>query len=98
MFALELAIVSVLSKFQRKGIGGMLIKSADRISRKKNYPINVLLEHAIYYPRFGYVQADKLGIKLPFDIPKENCMVKILRNNEINKISGTVVYSKEFFE
>ena len=96
--ALALAPVSVLPKFQNRGIGTMLIENAHSIAKELNYELIVLLGHARYYPRFGYDQADKFGIKLPFDVPKENCMVKALTKNGLNGVNGTVVYPKEFNE
>ena len=96
--ALALAPVSVLPEYQKQGIGSMLIENAHRIAEKLNYELVVLLGHEKYYPRFGYIPADKLGIKLPFEVPKENCMVKVLGKNEIKEVIGTVVYPKEFNE
>jgi len=96
--ALALAPVSVLPEYQKQGIGTMLIEYAHKIGEKLNYELVVLLGHEKYYPRFGYVQADKLGIKLPFEVPNENCMVKVLGKNDIKEVNGTVVYPKEFNE
>lgn len=98
IIALALAPVSVLPKFQNRGIGTMLIENAHSIAKELNYELIVLLGHARYYPRFGYDQADKFGIKLPFDVPKENCMVKALTKNGLDGVNGTVVYPKEFNE
>ena len=56
----------------------------------------VLLGHEKYYPKFGYQQADKFGIELPFDAPKENCMAIELTENGLKNVSGMVVYPKEF--
>jgi len=96
--ALALAPLSVLPKFQNRGIGAMLIENAHSIAEKLNYELIVLLGYEKYYPRFGYEQADKFGIKIPFDVPKENCMVKALTKNALDSINGTVVYPQEFNE
>ena len=96
--ALALAPLSVLPDFQGQGIGGMLIKKAHRIAKKLEYKLIVLIGHADYYPRFGYVRADKYGIKLAFEVPKENFMVKVLGKNGMDAINGIVVYPKEFNE
>ena len=76
----------------------MLIENAHSIAEKLNYELIVLLGYEKYYPRFGYEQADKFGIKLPFDVPKENCMVKALTKNALDNVNGTVVYPQEFKE
>lgn len=94
--SLALAPVAVLPTYQGRGIGGMLIKQAHDEARKIGHKSVVLLGHADYYPRFGYKQADQFGIKLPFDVPKENCMVIELVENGLKGVSGTVVYPDEF--
>ena len=96
--ALALAPLSVLPDFQGQGIGGMLIKKAHRIAKKLNYELIVLIGHANYYPRFGYVRADNYGLKLAFEVPGENFMVKVLGKNGMDAINGIVVYPKEFNE
>ena len=95
--SLALAPVSVAPKFQRRGIGGLLIKHAHEIAKDMNFKSVILLGHADYYPKFGYVQADEFGIELPFDAPKENCLAIELTKNGLKGISGTVEYPKEFF-
>lgn len=96
--SLALAPVSVLPAYQGKGIGGMLIKQAHKQARQMGYRSVVLLGHEGYYPRFGYEQADKFGIALPFDVPTENCMAVELVEGGLAGVSGTVVYRKEFYE
>ena len=96
--ALALAPLSVLPDFQGQGIGGILIKKAHRIAKKLEYKLIVLIGHANYYPRFGYVRAYKYGIKLAFEVPEENFMVKVLGKNGMDAINGIVVYPKEFNE
>lgn len=96
--ALALAPLSVLPHFQGQGIGGMLIKKAHSIAKKLNHKLIVLIGHANYYPRFGYVRADKYGIKLAFEVPEENFMVKVLGKNGMDAINGIVAYPKEFNE
>ena len=73
--ALALAPLSVLPSHQRMGIGGMLIKEAHRRAAKLGYAATVLLGHKDYYPKFGYPKASVFGIKIPFNVPDENCMV-----------------------
>jgi len=96
--SLVLAPVSVLPKFQGKGIGGQLIKQAHIVAKELGYHSVVLLGHEQYYPKFGYQQASLFGIELPFDAPKENCMVIELTKDGLKGISGKVTYPKEFYE
>jgi len=94
--SLALAPVSVLPEFQGKGIGGKLIVESHKKAKELGHKSIVLLGHEKYYPRFGYEQADKYGIELPFEVPKENCMVIELTENGLNGVNGMVEYPKEF--
>ena len=96
--SLALAPVSVLPEYQGKGIGGMLIQEAHKRASQLGHKSIVLLGHERYYPKFGYKQADNFGIELPFDVPKENCMVIELTENGLKGVNGTVEYPKEFNE
>ncbi len=96
--SLALAPVSVLPEYQGKGIGGKLILESHKKAKELGYKSIVLLGHDKYYPRFGYEQADKYGIELPFEVPKENCMVIELVENGLKGVSGMVEYPKEFNE
>ena len=49
-------------------------------------------------PKFGYLPTAKFEIKLPFDTPPENCMAIELVEKGLKGVTGTVEYSKEFFE
>jgi predicted N-acetyltransferase YhbS len=96
--SLALAPVSVKQNYQKKGIGGQLVRKPHVIAKELGFRSIVLLGHENYYPKFGYVLANKFGIKLPFDAPEENCMVMELVENGLKGVSGVVVYSKEFYE
>lgn len=96
--SLALAPVSVLPEYQGKGVGGMLIEQAHKKASEVGHKSVVLLGHKKYYPKFGYHQADKFGIKLPFEVPKEYCMAIELVKEGLVGVSGTVEYPKEFYE
>lgn len=96
--SLALAPVSVLPEFQGKRIGAKLILRSHEVAKDLGYESIVLLGHQDYYPRFGYELCEKHNIKLPFDVPAENCMVIELKKDSLEKVSGEVVYPKAFFE
>ncbi|MGQ8869199.1 N-acetyltransferase [Myroides odoratus] len=96
--SLALAPVAVLKKYQGKGIGGQLIVKAHKIAKDLNFNSVILLGHENYYPKFGYEMSNKYGIKLPFDVPDENCMLIELTENALKNINGIVEYPKEFYE
>lgn len=96
--SLALAPVAVLKKYQGKGIGGQLIVKAHKIAKDLNFNSVILLGHEKYYPKFGYEMSNKYSIKLPFDVPDENCMLIELTENALKNINGIVEYPKEFYE
>lgn len=92
---LALAPLSVLPEYQRKGIGMSIIKEGHGIAQKLGYEYSVVLGSEKYYPRAGYVPADSLGIKPPFDVPSENFMAYKIKKDASN-ICGVIKYAKEF--
>lgn len=96
--SLALAPVSVLPELQGQGIGSQLIKAAHQKAKALGHQSIILLGHKDYYPKFGYRQTADFDIKLPFDVPKENCMAIELVENALQNVSGTVIYPKAFFE
>ena len=90
--------VTVLPEFQGKGIAAKLILRSHEIAKHLGYKSIVLLGHQDYYPRFGYQRCDKYNIKMPFDVPAENCMVVPLVKDGLKKVNGNVVYPDVFFE
>lgn len=91
--ALELGPLAVLPGFQGKGIGGMLIKTGHEIARKMGYEFIILVGHADYYPRFGYIPASTFGICSHFEIPQENHMAYNLKGKD-TRLEGVVKYPK----
>ncbi|MEK6481941.1 N-acetyltransferase [Catalinimonas sp. 4WD22] len=96
--SLALAPVSVLPSFRNRGIGGALINEAHAVARQLGFSSVILLGHADYYPRFGYRPANQFNIRLPFEVPYENCMAIELKENALTDVKGMVEYPKAFFE
>ena len=92
---LALAPLSVLPEYQRQGVGTALIQEGHRTAKELGYGYSIVLGSESYYPRAGYLPADTLGIKAPFDVPRENFMACRLSNNA-PAIHGMVRYAKEF--
>lgn len=95
--SLALAPVSVLPSYQGQGIGGKLIVEAHKRAKELGYESVILLGHSNYYPRFGYRKTNEFGIKLPFEVPEENCMAIELVDGALNNVCGVVEYSKPFY-
>ncbi len=96
--SLALAPLAVLRSHQKKGIGEQLILYAHKKATELGFGSIILLGHQNYYPRFGYEMTSKYSIKLPFDVPDENCMLIELSEGALKNISGTVVYPQEFYQ
>lgn len=94
--SLALAPLAVLRHHQKKGIGAQLIVSAHKKAIELGFGSVILLGHENYYPRFGYQMTSKYSIRLPFDVPDENCMVVELVEGALKKVNGMVEYPKEF--
>lgn len=96
VISLSVAPLAVLPEFQRKGIGGMLIREAHRRAAHLGYGTAVILGHKEYYPRFGYRKATDLGIEFPFEVPHEYCMVAELIPGATEGVEGMVCYPAAF--
>ena len=58
-----LAPVAVSREWQRRGIGSRLIDFGLQELRRSGVGLVVVLGHASYYPRFGFVAAGPLGLR-----------------------------------
>jgi len=96
--SLALAPIAVLKKHQGKGIGGKLILKAHQKAKELGFGSVILLGHENYYPRFGYKMTKEYDIRLPFDVPAENCMLIELSENALDHVNGIVEYPKEFYQ
>src|SRR4030042_383611 len=77
--AIALAPMAVLPAYQRKGIGSQLVLTGLKECRRLGHEIVVVLGHADYYPRFGFVMAKPKGIDCEFKVPDEAWMILELR-------------------
>jgi predicted N-acetyltransferase YhbS len=53
--AVNLAPISILPEYQKRGIGGKLIEAGHNLAREKGYNFSFLIGHPTYYPRLGYL-------------------------------------------
>lgn len=92
---LALAPLAVLPKYQRTGIGTALIAEGHKRAQNLRYDYVVVLGSEKYYPRCGYVPAEKYHIQPPFDVPSQNFMAYKLRQ-DAPPVAGIVEYAREF--
>lgn len=93
---LALAPLAVLPDYQRQGIGGRLINEGHKIARHLGYAYSVVIGYPAYYPRFGYVDAAKFGLRASFELPKGVFMACDLQGNGL-PVNAEVEYPAEFF-
>ncbi len=96
--ALGLAPMAVLPELQRLGIGSRLVEAGLEQCRKAGHQGIVVLGHADYYPRFGFVPASRFGLTSEYDVPDEVFMALELRQGAFSGRSGKVRYQPEFAE
>ncbi len=96
--AMALAPMAVLPPFQRQGIGSALVSRGLEEARGLGHRMVIVVGHPDYYPRFGFVPAQPLGILPPFEVPGEAFMVLELRPGALVGVQGVVKYPPEFNE
>lgn len=94
---LALAPVAVLPEFQKKGIGAKLIRQGILAAGPLIWAAGiVVVGHADYYPRFGFVPASRFGLICPFPAPDECFMALALDPGALADKHGQLIYAPEF--
>jgi len=92
--AVALAPVAVLPGYQRRGIGGRLIRHGLELLRERGEEIVLVLGHPDYYPRFGFSGEKASDLEHPF--PPEAFLAIELAPNALDGIRGKVKYAAAF--
>lgn len=93
--SLALAPCSVRPDHQGVGVGTAVITALlDEAGRRHEESV-IVLGHADYYPRFGFVPASTYGVAAGFDVPDESFMAMPLFDGA-HVPSGTIVYPPAF--
>ncbi|MFW2374435.1 MAG: GNAT family N-acetyltransferase [Gammaproteobacteria bacterium] len=93
---LGLAPMAVLPEYQNQGIGSALVRSGLEQCKTMAYHAVVVLGHANYYPRFGFVPSDEYGIQSEYDVPREVFMIQELIPGCLNGKQGVIQYHEAF--
>jgi putative acetyltransferase len=91
-----LAPMAVLPRFQRSGIGGALIRAGLERCKALGAGAVVVLGHAEYYPKFGFVPARRFALCCEYDAPPEAFMAVELLPGALRGLSGTIRYHNAF--
>jgi putative acetyltransferase len=91
-----LAPVAVLPDRQNRGVGALLVEQGLDRSRDAGIPFAVVLGHARYYPRFGFMPASRFGIRSEYEVADENFMAMELRQGALRNRAGIARYQPEF--
>ena len=94
--ALALAPVAVAPSHQGKGIGSALIRRGLEEAGARGHGVVIVLGHPEYYPRFGFVPAQALGIRAPFPVNDRSFLALALRPGALDGLRGRVEYAAPF--
>jgi putative acetyltransferase len=96
LILMGLAPMAVVPSRQRQGFGSTLLRQGlERCGRLDTAAV-VVLGHAAYYPRFGFIPAVRLSLRCEYDVPDEAFMVRELRDGALSGLSGTIRYHPVF--
>lgn len=92
-----LAPMAVHPRFQRNGIGSLLVRQGLRHLRDRECPFVIVLGHPEYYPRFGFIPASRRKITCQWPgVPDESFMVLVLDDESVPESGGEARYMNEF--
>ena len=64
--------LAVNPEHQNQGVGTKLSEHGISQLRKASCPFIIVIGHAAYYPRFGFLPAGERGFSAPYPIPEEH--------------------------
>ena len=91
-----LAPMAVLPSRQRVGIGSSLVRAGLDECARLGFVAVVVLGHAEYYPRFGFLPASTFGLSCEFDAPDDVFMALELRPGALGGYRGVIRYHPAF--
>ena len=92
--------LSLVAEAEGRLVGHVLLTRLEVVAEDRSaagFGATLLVGHANYYPRFGYVPASRFGIRFPFDAPDACCLAVELVPGSLGGVHGTVRYPAAFF-
>jgi len=94
--SLALAPMGVLPAHQKSGIGGKLIRAGLSAAKELGHQSVIVMGHKDYYPKFGFLPAEKWEISTHYEVPSEYFMAIELIPGALSNAKGVVEYSAPF--
>lgn len=91
-----LAPMAVAPDNQRQGVGSALVRAGLHKCKQLGFGAAVVLGHADYYPRFGFVPATRFCIGCEYEVPEDAFMAMELQSGYLRGASGTIKYHDAF--
>jgi len=91
-----LAPMAVAPDHQRKGVGSALVREGLARCKDLGCRAVVVVGHPEYYPRFGFVPAERYALRCEYDVPADVFMVVELDAGALKGASGLVRYDEAF--
>lgn len=94
--AMGLGPMAVAPDYQRKGIGSALVRAGLKRCKELGCQAVVVVGHAEYYPRFGFISATRYALRSEYDVPADVFMATELEAGALHGVSGVVRYDDAF--
>jgi putative acetyltransferase len=88
--------MAVVPANQRRGVGSALVREGLAHCKKLGCCAVVVVGHAEFYPRFGFVPAARYALRCEYDVPADVFMVAELKRGSLDGVSGLVRYDDAF--
>ncbi len=93
IWGMGLGELAVHPGYQNQGIGSALTLRGLAELRQRACPFAIVIGHATYYPRFGFVPGDQHGLQCQWPtVLGPSFMVKILDEKAMQDVTGTASY------
>lgn len=92
---LALAPLCVAPSRQRRGIGLALMRQGHDTAARLGYGYAVVLGHRAYYPKAGYLPAERWGIRAPFAV-EEGTFLALRLREDAPPLDGIMRYDPAF--